>query len=127
MSSPNEEYVFDTKHDRYPVAVHAILSAPDRRILLMRRTGSIDAEGLLALPAGHVDLGETPTESLIRELNEELGITLTPAQLTPAGVMGCGPGSLGMSRRRGCPARHHRWRSRIRPCRTVAPRRRRPG
>ncbi|MBV9141958.1 MAG: NUDIX domain-containing protein [Pseudonocardiales bacterium] len=99
------EYVFDTKHDRYPVAVHVILTDGggtvgsadggwivgsadgDGRVLLMRRAGSGYADGLLALPAGHVDLGETPTHCAIREVGEELGISLDPGELNPAGVM----------------------------------------
>jgi 8-oxo-dGTP pyrophosphatase MutT (NUDIX family) len=81
------EYVFDTKHDRYPVAVHVILTDTDGRVLLMRRAGSGYADGLLGLPAGHVDLGETPTHCAIREVGEELGIKLDPGELDPAGVM----------------------------------------
>lgn len=81
------EYVFDTKHDRYPVAVHLILNDTDERVLLMRRAGSGYADGLLGLPAGHVDLGETPTVCAIREVSEELGIELDPRELHPAGVM----------------------------------------
>jgi 8-oxo-dGTP diphosphatase len=90
------EYVFDTKHDRYPVAVHVILTDGgwivgsadgDGRVLLMRRAGSGYADGLLGLPAGHVDLGEIPTHCAIREVDEELGIKLDPDELNPAGVM----------------------------------------
>lgn len=87
MSGPAAEYVFDTKHDRYPVAAHLILRDPDGRILLMQRAGTEYGEGQYAFPAGHVDLGETPTESIVRETYEELGITLAPASLAPAGVM----------------------------------------
>jgi 8-oxo-dGTP diphosphatase len=87
MTGTGEDYVFDTKHDRYPVAVHAILTRADGDVLLMRRAGSGYADGLLALPAGHVDLGETATASIIREVREELGLELTPAALHPAGVM----------------------------------------
>ena len=36
-------------------------------VLLMRRDGSGYADGLLAFPAGHVDRGETPTASIIRD------------------------------------------------------------
>lgn len=54
------EFVFDTKHDRYPVAVHVFLTDIHGRILLMRRAGSGFADGQLGLPAGHIDLGETP-------------------------------------------------------------------
>lgn len=81
------EYVFDTKHDRYPVAVHVFLIDAAGRILLMRRAGSGFADGQLGLPAGHVDLGETPTASAIREVGEELGIELDPHELRPASTM----------------------------------------
>lgn len=87
MSGPAAEYVFDSRHDRYPVAAHLILRDPDGKILLMRRTGTDYGEGQYCFPAGHVDLGETPTQSIVRETAEELGITITPARLAPAGVM----------------------------------------
>jgi 8-oxo-dGTP diphosphatase len=87
VSGTVADYVFDTRHDRYPVAAHLILRDPAGKILLMRRAGTEYGEGQLAFPAGHVDLGETPTASIIRETAEELGITTTPASLTPAGVM----------------------------------------
>jgi 8-oxo-dGTP diphosphatase len=35
----------------------------------------------LGFPAGHVDLGETVTQSAVREIREELGVTLDPADL----------------------------------------------
>lgn len=80
------QYVFDTKHDRYPLAVHVFL-VQHGQILLMRRAGSGYADGHLGLPAGHVDLGETPTECAVREVAEELGITLDPVALRPVGTM----------------------------------------
>jgi 8-oxo-dGTP pyrophosphatase MutT (NUDIX family) len=87
MTGTGEDYVFDTRHDRYPVAAHAIFTGTSGKILLMRRAGSGYADGMLAFPAGHVDLGETPTASIIREVHEELGLELTPAALNAAGVM----------------------------------------
>lgn len=84
MAAP--PYVFDTKHDRYPLAVHVFL-AQQGKILLMRRAGSGYADGRLGLPAGHVDLGETPTTCAVREVTEELGITLDPDALLPGGTM----------------------------------------
>lgn len=80
MAAP--QYVFDTKHDRYPLAVHVFL-VQEGQILLMRRAGSGYADGQLGLPAGHVDLGETPTACATRELGEELGISLHTADLIP--------------------------------------------
>jgi 8-oxo-dGTP diphosphatase len=87
VSGTGTEYVFDTRHDRYPVAAHLILRDRVGKVLLMRRAGTEYGEGKLAFPAGHVDLGETPTASIIREAAEELGITITLASLAPAGVM----------------------------------------
>ncbi|WP_328392121.1 NUDIX domain-containing protein [Nocardia sp. NBC_00416] len=79
-------YVFDTKHDRYPLAVHVFL-VEHGRILLMRRAGRGYADGRLGLPTSHVDRGEAPTASAVREIAEELGITLAPADLRPSGTM----------------------------------------
>lgn len=84
MSRP--EFVFDTNHDRYPLAVHVFL-VRDGNILLMRRAGSGYADGQLGLPAGHVDLGETLSACAIRELAEELGVVLDSAELRPGGTM----------------------------------------
>ncbi|WP_328605919.1 NUDIX domain-containing protein [Amycolatopsis sp. NBC_00345] len=84
MAAP--QYVFDTKHDRYPLAVHVFL-VQQGKILLMRRAGSGYADGQLGLPAGHVDLGETPTACAVREVAEELGVVLDPADLRPGGTM----------------------------------------
>lgn len=80
------EYLFDTTHDRYPLAVHVFL-VRQGMVLLMRRAGSGYADGLLGLPAGHVDLGETPTASAVREIAEELGVMLDPASLHAGGTM----------------------------------------
>jgi 8-oxo-dGTP pyrophosphatase MutT (NUDIX family) len=80
-------YVFDTKHDRYPLAVHIFLVNEQGHVLLMRRAGSGYADGQLGLPAGHVDLGETPTACAVREVAEELGVTLNPDDLRPGGMM----------------------------------------
>ncbi|NIJ09841.1 8-oxo-dGTP pyrophosphatase MutT (NUDIX family) [Saccharomonospora amisosensis] len=80
MADP--QYVFDTKHDRYPLAVHVFL-VQQGKTLLMRRAGSGYADGQLGLPAGHVELGETPTACAVRELAEELGIWIAPSDLIP--------------------------------------------
>jgi len=51
----------------------------DNHLLLLRRTrqnseGKID--NWLSIPGGGLDLGETPQQAVIRELHEELGITV---------------------------------------------------
>lgn len=85
MSHP--EYVFDTKHDRYPLAAHVFMVNPDGQVLLMRRAGSGYADDMLGLPAGHVDLGETPTACVVREVREELGVDADLASLRVGGTM----------------------------------------
>lgn len=56
-------------------AVYLILRKGDE-ILLMRRQGSGYYDGWYSVPAGHVEAGELPLEALVREIKEELGITL---------------------------------------------------
>lgn len=47
-------------------------------ILLMRRCNTGYQDGNYQVPAGHIDAGELPTEALIREMKEEIGITIKP-------------------------------------------------
>lgn len=63
--------------DRFQVvpAVYGILTAHGR-VLLMRRTGTGYRAGQLGLPAGHLDGGEAAITGLLRELREELAITV---------------------------------------------------
>ena len=44
----------------------------DNKILLQKRKGSKLWPGYYALPAGHIDEGETQFDALIREAQEEL-------------------------------------------------------
>lgn len=56
-------------------AVHIILTN-DNKILLQKRKGSKLWSGYYALPAGHIDEGETQYDALVREAKEELGIEI---------------------------------------------------
>lgn len=56
---------------------------PDRRVLLARRPEGKPLAGLWEFPGGKIEPGETPEAALIRELAEELGITVKPACLAP--------------------------------------------
>jgi 8-oxo-dGTP diphosphatase len=60
---------------RLPAAVYGVLVQQDR-VLLMRRAGSGYRDGQLGLPAGHLDGDEDLVSALVRELREELGITV---------------------------------------------------
>lgn len=61
-------------------AVYLILRKNDK-ILLGRRcnTGYLDEH--YQVPAGHIDAGEVPTEAMVREAHEELGITIAADDL----------------------------------------------
>lgn len=49
----------------------------DNKILLLRRANTGFKDGFYSMVAGHVDPGETFTDCIIREAQEEAGITLT--------------------------------------------------
>ncbi|MBW9114539.1 8-oxo-dGTP diphosphatase MutT [Rhizobium cauense] len=64
------------------VAACALIDS-DGRILLAQRPVGKSLAGLWEFPGGKVEPGETPEESLVRELHEELGITTKVACLAP--------------------------------------------
>ena len=63
-------------------ATAAILELPDGRVVLTRRMLDPGA-GALDMPGGFVDPGEAAEEAICRELHEELGLSVAPADLTP--------------------------------------------
>jgi len=64
------------------VAACALID-PDGRVLLARRPEGKAMAGLWEFPGGKLHPGETPEDALIRELAEELGITVQAACLAP--------------------------------------------
>lgn len=65
------------------IVVAAALLDADGRVLMQRRpTGKAHA-GLWEFPGGKVEAGETPSEALVRELSEELGIVVDTESLYP--------------------------------------------
>mgnify|MGYP001592564086 CR=1 FL=1 len=51
------------------------------KILVARRCNTSFHDGEYSLPAGHIEAGELPTDALIREAKEEIGITLRKDEL----------------------------------------------
>ena len=64
------------------VAACALVDA-DGRVLLAQRPEGKTMAGLWEFPGGKIEAGERPELSLIRELQEELGITVSEACLAP--------------------------------------------
>ena len=64
------------------VAACALVDA-DGRVLIAQRPEGKSMAGLWEFPGGKVEKGETPEETVIRELQEELGITTKRACLAP--------------------------------------------
>ncbi|WP_062016584.1 (deoxy)nucleoside triphosphate pyrophosphohydrolase [Aureimonas sp. AU4] len=64
------------------VTACALIDA-DRRILVTERPAGKSLAGLWEFPGGKVEPGETPEESLIRELREELGVETKADCLAP--------------------------------------------
>jgi 8-oxo-dGTP diphosphatase len=64
------------------VVAVALIDADDRVLIAQRPEGKALA-GLWEFPGGKIDAGERPEAALIRELAEELGITVKEACLAP--------------------------------------------
>lgn len=64
------------------VVACALIDA-DRRVLIARRPAGRNFAGLWEFPGGKVEPGETPEAALMRELDEELGISTEAACLAP--------------------------------------------
>src|SRR6516164_6495826 len=64
------------------VVACALIDA-DKRVLIAQRPAGKTLAGLWEFPGGKVEPGERPETTLIRELHEELGITVSEPCLAP--------------------------------------------
>ena len=64
------------------VAACALVDA-DRRVLIARRPPGKPLAGLWEFPGGKIEPGETPEDTIIRELHEELGVVIEKPCLAP--------------------------------------------
>ena len=65
------------------LVVACALVDPDKRVLLAQRPPGKTLAGLWEFPGGKVEPGERPEATLIRELDEEIGIAVKEACLAP--------------------------------------------
>jgi 8-oxo-dGTP diphosphatase len=65
------------------LVVACALVDADRRVLIAQRPAGKTLAGLWEFPGGKVEPGERPEATLIRELHEELGITVEEPCLAP--------------------------------------------
>jgi 8-oxo-dGTP diphosphatase len=65
------------------LVVAAALVDADGRVLIAQRPEGKQLAGLWEFPGGKVEAGERPEATLIRELHEELGITVKEPCLAP--------------------------------------------
>jgi 8-oxo-dGTP diphosphatase len=65
------------------LVVAAALVDSDNRVLIAQRPEGKQLAGLWEFPGGKLDPGERPEDALIRELDEELGITVQASSLEP--------------------------------------------
>ena len=64
------------------VVACALIDA-DKRVLIAQRPQGKQLAGLWEFPGGKLEPGERPEATLIRELHEEIGITVSEACLAP--------------------------------------------
>jgi 8-oxo-dGTP diphosphatase len=65
------------------LVVACALIDPDNRVLIAKRPEGRSLAGLWEFPGGKVEEGETLEDALIRELYEELSVTVTKPCLAP--------------------------------------------
>ena len=73
-----------TEYSKPVVTVMACaLIDDDGRVLIARRPPGVPMAGLWEFPGGKLEKGESPEQCIIRELKEELGITVRKPCLAP--------------------------------------------
>jgi 8-oxo-dGTP diphosphatase len=65
------------------LVVACALVDADKRVLLAQRPEGKALAGMWEFPGGKIEPGERPEATLIRELHEEIGITVKEACLAP--------------------------------------------
>ena len=88
MSQPKSK--FHVKRD-YPNGAVVSVIFDGTRFLTIKRSQLVKAPGAIGFAGGGVEPSETQADAIVREMQEELGVTVTPVKcvwscLTPRGV-----------------------------------------
>jgi len=75
-----------------PVVAVAMTDAQGR-VLIAQRPFDKEHGGLWEFPGGKIEPGESPEAALVRELREELGVTIAPERLEPLTFSSAGRGA----------------------------------
>ncbi|OWR28996.1 NUDIX hydrolase [Saccharibacillus sp. O23] len=81
------------------VSVAHVFLIREGRILLLKRQNTGHEDGLYGLPAGKIERGETAPAAAMREVREECGVTIEPANLRMTGVWQIGASEEGEDER----------------------------
>ena len=73
--------------ERELTIVTAVLRQGDRVLLCHRAPGRRWYPNVWDLPGGHIEPGESPAAALVRELHEELAVTISEPVLPPRAVI----------------------------------------
>lgn len=63
-----------------PEAVVAVVRRGDERVLIIQRAPSVAAGGYWAPPSGRIEPGESKANAVVREVCEEVGLTVRPVR-----------------------------------------------
>lgn len=75
------------------IVVALALMAEDGTVLMQQRPANKAHGGLWEFPGGKLEPGETPEAAIVREIDEELGISINPAHLVPLSFASAQPGA----------------------------------
>lgn len=81
MPTPTEPPEEDSPRRRQRVGAYGLAYDERGRVLLVRAAPHLTVAGMWFLPGGGVEHGETPAESLRREVHEETGLLVGPVTL----------------------------------------------
>jgi 8-oxo-dGTP diphosphatase len=69
--------------DRFrPFAAVYLILVRDNKVLMIRRFNTGWSDGFYTVPAGHLDGNEPASAAMCREAQEEVGVTIDPADIT---------------------------------------------